>query len=229
MPHLQLAPLDAAKRKKVLSQYPKWDGMPQPIRDENGLANRALAGESKKWITTDLVRFQQDTLDALRIATAAWDRILTQNHDQQLLESTICALQDLTVLLGDNAARLGRFQLQSAFEAAGAKSAASLLQCDPNSEQIEFDLSVHTLFQQAHLDAIHDLQQYNSRIDSAMRSKSKNGQQNNYRGGGRGFRGDRQRGRGGKGSYNSNNSSWRGRGKGQSNNASPTKMDKDDK
>jgi len=78
-PHLQLAPLEGAKRKKILNQYPKWESMPQPVRDDNNLASRALAlaGESKKWIITDLVRFQQDTLDALRIATAAWHGLLT--------------------------------------------------------------------------------------------------------------------------------------------------------
>jgi len=229
-PHLQLAPLEGAKRKKILSQYPKWESMPQPIRDDNNLASRALAGESKKWIITDLVRFQQDTLDALRIATAAWHGLLSQEPSQQMFESTACALQDLTTLLGDNAARLGRYQLQSAFEAAGAKGAISLLQCDPAMGEIDFDTTAHTIFQQAHLDAMHDLRQYNSSIDTAIRSRTpKNGQQNSYRGGGRGSRGDRRGGasRGGRGSYNNNNS-WRGRGKGQSNNASPAKADKND-
>ena len=153
--------------------------MPQPTRDDNNLARRALAGESKKWIITDLVRFQQDTLDALRIATAAWHGLLSQEPSQQMFESTACALQDLTTLLGDNAARLGRYQLQSAFEAAGAKGAISLLQCDPAMGEIEFDTTAHTIFQQAHLDAMHDLRQYNSSIDTAIRDRFLSGKKRN--------------------------------------------------
>ena len=41
--HLQLQPLEAAKRKRILSRYPKSDQLPRAITDDNGLAAKAIS------------------------------------------------------------------------------------------------------------------------------------------------------------------------------------------
>ena len=164
-PHLQCEPMEREQRKRLLKPYPKLKQLPKPIKDRNGLGARAIASkEDKKWIVTHLPALQRDALEVARVSLAAWDAYLRTGGNEQLLE----AIKNVTALATDNAQRIAQLQLQQTFEASGAKGAYSIMQLTPDSSELDF--SEHTLFQQAHIEALQDLKKYTSTIDQAKRN-----------------------------------------------------------
>ena len=141
-PHLQLKPLEASDRSKILAGYPKPEPpLPKSLRDENGLATRAIKdAASRKLAITHLPGFQKDHLDVARIAATAWQGALNPDIDDaarlQLLQG---AIKDVLVIACDNAQKLAATQLKTTLEGAGAKGAYSLLDLASATEDIDFD------------------------------------------------------------------------------------------
>lgn len=153
--HLQYQPLDAADRTKVLRGYPKIRKGPQPLTDENGLAGQLLQDHKhKKVITKDLPQQQRDDLEVLRVAALGWSAALSHADPAQALQQAVQALRDVTILVGDNAARKAKQQLQLTFEAVDAKGAYAVCDLDPDSEDCVLDNACHSIIQDVHVDAI---------------------------------------------------------------------------
>ena len=202
------------ERKKILSDYEKIADGPKAINDSNGLAAKALEHSTeRKLLTKDMVTWQKDALDVLRVAAVTWDKCnecLQTNNEKQALQLLMASIKTITLLASDNALRMGRYQLQHALEAAGAKGAYAMLALDSeDKDRVELDTSDHNLFQHAHVEAITELRKFNRELESGRpKQQRKNGSYNhkgNWRGRGGGGRGNGAwRGRG----------NWRGRGRG---------------
>jgi hypothetical protein len=231
-PHLQQSPLEDTDRKKVLSRYPKSDAFPKPIKDDNGLAGRAIPQTEKKWVCNHLPSAQKDALDILRVAATGWQAALaTPDNGPAQLDTLFTVVRDIVVLATDNAQRLARTQLKQTFELGGAKGAYSLMDLGPDSQAL--DERDYNILQQAHIESLQELKRYNKTVDEA---KGNNNNKSGGRGKGRGGYGNgggwRSRG-GGKGrggygngggwrsggSYNNNNSGYGRSGNGKGNNS----------
>lgn len=154
-PHLQLKPMDASDRSKVLRGYPKVRKGPKPLTDENGLAGKLLQdSKQKQVITKDLPQQQRDDLDVLRVASQGWSAALRPTDPTQALQQACQALRDVTVIVCDNAARKAKQQLQLTFEAVDAKGAYAICDMDPRSDDCEIDSSCHSVIQDVHVEAI---------------------------------------------------------------------------
>ena len=189
-PHLQIKPLTQAERNAVVKRYPKPGQLPKPITDENGLGARAITGASdKKWLLTNIPQFQRDAIDVLRMATSAWQSALTARSAEEQAKILLSAITDITGIAGDNAQKLAQAQLKTTFEAGGAKGAYTIM--DLAGDSAEIDFNEHSLFQQAHIEALQDLKKYNLSIDGAKKDTPAKGQAGSNR-----PRFDRQAGRG---------------------------------
>ena len=210
-PHLQLTPMDQMQRKQLLRAYPKLDGgLPKCIKDDNGLAAKAVGDATqRKWLITLVPTFQRDNLDVARVAASALQLSIQANDDPaSKLEQMQHVLRDVLVLACDNAQKLAETQLKLTFESAGAKGAYSLMDLGPNTEDLDDDGNI---LQQSHIEAIQELRKFNSAFKSSLTVPPHGGgggqrNHNTYRGGnGRGGFG-RGRGannwRGGRGNYN---------------------------
>ena len=172
-PHLQIEPMERVQRKQLLKPYPKLHQLPKPVKDRNGLGARAITSkEDRKWIVTHLPQLQRDALEVVRVAASAWDSYLRAGSNEKLLE----AIKNITALATDNAQRIAQMQLQQTFEASGAKGAYAIMQLSPDSSELDFN--EHTLFQQAHIEALQDLKKYTSTIDQTKKN-DKSGKDNN--------------------------------------------------
>ncbi len=73
-PHLQLSATDSAERKRILGQYPKISEFPECIKDDNGMAARAISdSEQRKWVTERMPAIQRDHLEVACVAAATWE------------------------------------------------------------------------------------------------------------------------------------------------------------
>ena len=209
-PHLQLRPMDASERKRLVGSYPKCDAVPVALRDDNGLAAKAIGeGAQRKWLLTYIPQFQKDALDLLRVASVGLSTALLIESGVQRVECLQNALRDVVTIASDNAQKLARVQLEQLFEAAGTKGASSILRTQGGDDDNDIDIDLHdnNIVQHAHIDAMRDIRKFSTDIDNARRKPNPQrngsggrGRSNNYkRGGGRGY------GRGG---------SWRGGGYG---------------
>lgn len=227
-PHLQLKPVEQAARKLVVKRYPKPSDFPKPIEDHNGLGARAINNkEDKKWLLTYLPKFQRDALDVLRMATAAWQTALGAQSAEQQAQQLLTAIKDIACIAGDNAQRLAQTQLKQTFEASGARGAYTIM--DLSADSAEVDYADHSLFQQAHIEALQDLKKFNSSIDSAKKNEQPkqhekpkyNHQHHNRYGGGRGHGGRFGQGNGRFGNrpnFNNGGGNYQGGGRGRGHN-----------
>ena len=70
--HLQLPPMEAAERKRLLSKY-KDGGLPKVLKDENGLAAKAVSDNAeRRYLLTEIPRWQRDALDVAKALAQAW-------------------------------------------------------------------------------------------------------------------------------------------------------------
>jgi hypothetical protein len=225
--HLQLRQLEPDERKKIIKAYPKSEpGLPKPLRDDNGLATKAIKdGASRKMAITTIPGFQKDHLEVTRIAVAAWQLALDLDDPARQAELMGKALRDIVVISCDNAQKLATSQLKLTFEGAGAKGAYSLLDLDAkhidDDHQLDIDFDNVNILQHAHVEAITEMCKFNSDLDKAKKLGSTPRTRNRYDGrggrGGGGRGGGRGRGRGRGYGYGSKN--WRGgRGSGQNDN-----------
>lgn len=200
-PHLQIEPMERDKRKLIVKSYPKaTKSFPKPVKDNNGLAARAISSkDDKKWLLERLPAIQGDALDVLRIATSAWHSYLCTGSNEKLFE----AIKDITSIAADNAQRLAQLQLKETFAASGAKGSYSIMDLSPDST--ELDTTEHSLFQQAHIEALQDLKKFTKSVDT-IKKPDKNGKHNSDKprhngrpnfSRGRGGHDDRNFGRGG--------------------------------
>ena len=207
-PHLQLKPLEAHERSKIMGSYPRPEPpLPKTLRDDNGLASKAIKdAANRKLVITHLPGFQKDHLDVARIAATAWQGAMQLQDGAAKLDLLHKAIKDVLTISIDNAQKLAATQLKTTLEGAGTKGAYSLLDLGPNTDQLDF--SDDNILQLAHVEAITDLCKFNNDIDKAMRT-SHGGRGNGGRGrGGRGFGGGRGGGRGrGRGRSSKN---WKG-------------------
>ena len=218
-PHLQLRPMEQAERKRILSQYGKCEQLPVPLRDDNGLAGKALGGEGghKKWALTYLQSAQKEALDILRIAALGLNAAIQLEQGPQRIQHLEHVIRDIISMAGDNAQRMARTQLEHVFEVAGVKGARSLLNPDL-AEDCSIDESDTNILQQAHIDAMQDIRKFHTSI-SQVRGNKNNGKQGGrgFKQGGRNYRGrggGRGRGYGGGGRGGGFRSNWRGYGRG---------------
>ena len=166
-PHLQLESLEAPQRKQVITSYVQHD-LPKHIRDENGLASRAItSSENRKWVVTHLPQLQRDALDVLRISTAAWVQATNMPNGPQRDMFLFQALQDITLISVDNAQRIAKLQLKQTFEGSNAKNAQSIMDFKPDSDNVSINPKDNNILQQAHIEAIQELQRFNKSIDAA--------------------------------------------------------------
>ena len=197
-PHLQLGSrLKKEERGRKLRKYPTYDRFPKPIEDDNKLASRVIE-PNRKLILGSFVKFQQDTLDIVRIATAA----LHAATDSSLnIDDAVGAvregLQDIITLAVDNAQRVAKHQLQEALKLAGAEGAYSLLGLETDDPVL--DTADHNIFQEAHVDAIKKFRTFSSAVKQQSVDKYKSNKRNQ---------------RGGRGSYGSYRNNYRGSGRG---------------
>jgi hypothetical protein len=224
-PNLQLAPLSDADRKAIVKarDYARFDDIPKPIKDTNGLAGRALRDSPVKPVLINaLPGFQSDALDLAHMAAAAWQRLA--QPDPALGDGrAFCEqfIKDVLVLSMDNAQRLAKWQLKKTFEISGAKGAYDLMDLNPGSTDL--DEKHPSLFQQAHIDALQNLKGYNKSVDTIKTPKTPKTDRRQGNGGrqyGRYDRGNSYRGRGNGGSRRGGRDSYRqgGRGGSHSNN-----------
>jgi hypothetical protein len=202
-PHLQLAPTDAGERKRIMGSYPKINGFPEPIRDDNGMAARAISdSEQKKWITERLPAVQRDHLDVARVAAATWEMASMCQDPNQRLQFFDTGIKDIIALSINCAQRAAETQLKQSFKGAGAEGSYSLLDLSPNTLQL--DMGDNNVFQQAHLDAMAELRKFKASIDANKKADSSS------RGGG----GGKGNGHGGRGSGKGYNNNYQSRGGG---------------
>ena len=190
-PHLQLAATDAAERKRLLAGYPKILGFPECIKDENGMAARAVTDtEQRRWITERIPAIQRDHLDVARVAAATWELANMSQDPTQRMHLFDKGLKDIIALSINSAQRSAEAQLKQSFKGAGAEGSYSLLDLSPDSLQL--DLGDNNIFQQAHLDAMAELRKFKQSIDANKKADTHNkggggkGAGNKGRGGGRG-------------------------------------------
>ena len=213
--HLQLQPLDAARRKRTISRYPKSDQLPKAITDDNGLASKAIADPvGKRTVTQDLPQLQRDALDVLRMAATGWHQALQLEGNTPRSEFLMEVIRDIAIISCDNAQRMAEKQLRQAFEHAKAKGAQAIIDLGDNSSSIDYE--DHSIFQLAHVDAIQQIRKYNAAVEPRRQGNGRSGNgnrnngyaRNNYR---RGAFGNGRNGRGGfsQGSPSRNGSGWR--------------------
>ena len=133
-PHLQLTPMDQMQRKQLLRAYPKLDGgLPKCIKDDNGLAAKAVGDATqRKWLITLVPTFQRDNLDVARVAASALQLSIQANDaydPASKLEQMQHVLRDVLVLACDNAQKLAATQLKLTFK----KKGKALTCCQSNS------------------------------------------------------------------------------------------------
>ena len=204
--HLQLQPLDAAQRKRILNRYPKSDQLPRAITDDNGLASKAISDPiGRRAVTQDSPQLQRDALDVLRMAATAWHQAPQHDNDQRRAEFLTEVIRDIAIIACDNAQKMADKQLKQAFEHAKAKGAQAILDLADNSSSIDFN--DHNVFQHAHVEAIQQIRKYSAAVEQ-KRGNGRNGNSNNNRnrynrgGNGRNFtRSDFGRNRGGRGGF----------------------------
>ena len=128
------------------------------------------------------------------------------------------ALQDITLISVDNAQRIAKLQLRQTFEGSNAKNAQSIMDFKPDSDNVSINPKDNNILQQAHIEAIQELQRFNKSIDAAKPKQKQQGKPfqrraGNYGNGrGRGYGGGRGRGNGyggGRGRGKSYNNNWR--------------------
>ena len=201
-PHIQLAPSDPVERKRIMSGYPKIEGFPECIKDDNGMAARAIAdAEQRKWVTERLPAIQRDHLDVARVAAASWELAFMADSPEHRLQLFDKGIRDIITLSVNNAQRSAETQLKQSFKSAGAEGSYSLLDLTPNTLQL--DLSDTNVFQQAHLDSMAELRKFKQSIGANKKSHTHNNRGGGGKGGGKG------RG-GGKGYHNNNYNSGKG-------------------
>lgn len=202
VPHLQLDSIEASERKKILRKYPKSDDLPQQLRDDSGIAAKALGdNKDKRWLITELPKYQKDAIDVLRIAATARVQAATYGPDQgpQAIEFLLDCLRDITIISCDNAQRFAETQIKGVFDSTDAKGALTLVKTNLDGPDCDIDPKEHTILQQAHLDAITELRKFSSQLGRG-----------NSNGGGRG----KGNGHGGKGGWQRNFGRGGGKGKG---------------
>jgi hypothetical protein len=205
-PHLQLAATDMAERKRILGAYPKISDFPECIKDENGMAARAISDtEQRKWVTERLPAIQKDHLEVARVAAATWELASMSTDMESRMHLFDRGIKDIISLSINSAQRSAEAQLKQSFKGAGAEGSYSLLDLSPDTRQL--DLGDNNIFQQAHLDAMAELRKFKQSIDANKKSDA-HGKGN---GGGRGAGG---KGRGGGKGYNNNSYGSRGGGYG---------------
>jgi hypothetical protein len=122
-PHLQLAPLEPADRKKILKQYHKVSGFPKCIKDDNGLAAHAIGAnpDVKKRVHDWYPAVQRQHLDIARIGANAWSKAGTVRDADPgaAAEILVTAMRDIITLACDNAQLAAQQQLKQTLEAAG--------------------------------------------------------------------------------------------------------------
>ena len=165
-----------------MRKYPTFSGFPRAIEDDNRLAAKVVGdGANRKLILGSMVKFQQDTLDIVRIATALLHHVARPDQvSDQDLAFIREGLQDIVTLGADNAQRVAKHQLQEALKLAGADGAYSLMGLE--TDQPDLDVSDHNLFQEAHVDAIKKFRTFSSTVKQQSVDKYK---QNKRGGGGR--------------------------------------------
>ena len=215
--HLQLQPLAADVRRRIMAQYPKASQLAKPLRDDNGLASGALGEHHKdrKWILNHLPQYQRENLDVLRAATTGWQRALEIGGPEERADFLLAVVRDVAVLTADNCAKLADVQLRTVFEAAGAKGALSFLNLKPadpadvQDKQPDIDIYDNNIIQQAHIEAMSDLRTFTNKLKP--QGSGGRGARGGGRGGGRGY-GGRGSGKGGWRDYSNN---YRGNGGGK--------------
>jgi hypothetical protein len=205
--HLQIAPADAAQRKRLVANYPKSDDLPKPLNDGNGLASKML-GESKerKYLLSVLPSVQRDALDCTRVAASAWQMALAMPNPEERADFLLAAVRDLAVLSVDTAQRAADAQIKGIFESSGHKGALSFVRTAPDGD-IDLDLGDTNIIQACHVDAVKELSSFAKDIKANSRNGGSAYQNRNGRGsrGGQRFGGGHRGGKGG-GGYNT---SWR--------------------
>jgi hypothetical protein len=141
-PHLQLAPGDAAERKRILRSYPKV-ALPKCIKDNNGLAAHAIGPDAniKKSVTERAPAHQREHLDVVRVAAAAWQHAwsLRETNPAGAAEMLVGGMRDIIALACDSAQRSAQQQLKQTLEAAGQSSAYAMLDLTAETMQIDFE------------------------------------------------------------------------------------------
>jgi len=218
-PHLQCeTTLTEVERKRILGAMPEFNGFPEAIKDANGLATKAIPeGPTRKFVLTNLPKFQQDSLDILRVATGALFASESLVDDTERSQFLTARLRDVLFLAADNSQRLAKLQLKEAFKCVGVEGAYALMHLD-NADP-EWDVNDHTIFQEPHVKAIQKFRSLSSQLQQETKSKFKanrgrggrgagynqyrrsafSGGGNAYIRGGKGGRGGRAGGRGGRG------------------------------
>ena len=203
--HLQQQPLEAAKRKRIITRYPKSDDLPGAITDDNGLAAKAIScPNGRRAVTQDLPQLQRDALDVLRMSATGWHQALQHDDPTTRAEFLMEVIRDVAVIAADNAQRMAQKQLKQAFELSKAKGAMAIIDLGDNSTDIDFkDTNV---FQHAHVEAIQQIRKYDSAVHYKGNSSNGKGKSKHYdgRGGGRSNAYQRYGGRGGRGGYQGN-------------------------
>ena len=208
-PHLQLKQMDTADRKRAITGYPKSHQLPQALTDANGLAAKAVGeGPAKKWALTTLPALQREALDVLRVAAVGLHAAISIQDGNTRINQLERTLMDVIALASDNAQRMARTQLETIFDAAGAKGAMALISLDRDQEQaVEIDLGDSNILQAVHVDAMQEIKKYARAVQPERKQNLNRNGGGRGGGGGRGRRGNYGGKGGGKG-YNS----WRNNG-----------------
>ena len=209
--HIQREPMASTERKRMLAKYAKCDQLPVSLKDDNGLASKAMGdGTSKKWVISHMQTTQKEALDLLRVGALGLQGALGIPDDAARAAHLLVVLRDVVSLSCDNAQRLARTQIEHVFEAAQAKGAYTLMDFAQDSEDI--DDKDTNIIQQAHIDAMQDIRKFNASVKNNNNNNNNKGTRSG-KGGGRGntFNPRRFGGRGGswRGSGSRGGGSWR--------------------
>ena len=193
------------ERKRLMRNVPKYTGV-EAVTDKNGLATKGMQPKEKKWVTSNLVNFQRDNTDIIRVAAAALTTLEQRQGDcfERVYEAVIAMAR----LAGDNMQKAANLQLQHCLEHTKATGSDYLIKFENNEDKFSYE--DRNIFQQAHLDAVKEFKRFATQFEKAKEipkkdDKYKRNQGRGY-GGGRttyqgyrgsgGFGGGRSRGGG---------------------------------
>jgi hypothetical protein len=220
--HLQSERILATERKRIVAKY-RDGGLPKVLRDENGLAAKAITDATdKKWLLTELPKFQKNALDLAKIAAhgiSEADRQQDASKQAQLLGE---ALRDALVIALDNAQLVAHLQIKGVFKAADAEGAITFVK--PNAADGNFDPDDANVVQHDHVEAIAAYRKMASALPAKRTSKQ--GSRPNGFSSGKGGGRNRGRPKGGKGWQNQNRDGRNWRSGGSWSNQNQNKNDK---
>ena len=81
-----------------MAKFPEGPGLPKPLRDDNGLAAKAISDAAdRRWTITEIPKIQKDYIDIMRVSLGGLTEATKRNGGEQA-EVLARTLQDIILL-----------------------------------------------------------------------------------------------------------------------------------